>query len=153
VINEDCSKRAHKKLAIPFETTKKCVANSFSQPKGWGKAEVYNTKIDNEIAYWKQYGTNIYPSVVINKKTYRGQIEPLSVYNAICAGFTEPPDQCLKTLHRKKEGTTEITIEDDDDVSVGAIVAAVFAIIIVNVVIVYCCRRKAKREMANEMQF
>lgn len=30
VINEDCSKRAHKKLAIPFETTKKCVANSFS---------------------------------------------------------------------------------------------------------------------------
>jgi len=108
--------------------------------------------IDTEISYWKQYGTNIYPSIVINKKTYRGQIEPLSVYNALCAGFTDPPDQCLKTLHRKKEGPVEEVIEDDDDVSVGAIIIAVIAIVIINVIIVYCCRRKAKREMANEMQ-
>ena len=46
-----------------------------------------NSIIDKEIEYWRDFGTNIYPSVVINKKTYRGQIDPLSVYNAICAGF------------------------------------------------------------------
>lgn len=34
----------------------------------------------------------------------------------------------------------------------GAIVGIVIALILINVVIVYCCRRKAKRDMNNEMQ-
>jgi len=89
---------------------------------------------------------------VINKKTYRGQIEPLSVYNALCAGFTNPPDQCLKTLHLKKDLEILDNGQEENDVSVGAIIAAVIGIVILNIVIVYCCRRKAKREMANEMQ-
>jgi len=47
--------------------------------------------IENEIAIWLDIGAQIYPLIVINKKTYRGQIEPLAVFNAICAGFKEPP--------------------------------------------------------------
>ena len=41
---------------------------------------------------------------------------------------------------------------DGDSISVGLIVGIVVALILVNVVIVYCCRRKAKRDMNNEMQ-
>ena len=88
---------------------------------------------------------------MINQKTYRGQIEPISVFNAICAGFTQPPDQCLKTLHMEKTVQTT-TVVDGDSISVGAIVTIVVSLILVNVVIVYCCRRKAKRDMNNEMQ-
>lgn len=88
---------------------------------------------------------------MINQKTYRGQIEPLSVFNAVCAGFTNPPDQCLKTLHMEKK-VVKTTIVDGDGISVGAIVGIVVALILINVVIVYCCRRKAKRDMNNEMQ-
>ena len=84
---------------------------------------------------------------MINKKTYRGQIEPLSVFNALCAGFTNPPQQCYKTLNLKKTFEISSMEEEVDKVSIGAIVAAVIGLIIVNVVIVYCCRRKAKREM------
>lgn len=43
-------------------------------------------------------------------------------------------------------------VPNDRSISVGAIIGIVVAIIIVNVVIVYCCRRKAKRDMNNEMQ-
>lgn len=32
----------------------------------WGEATATNIFIDNEIAYWKEFGTNIYPSIVIN---------------------------------------------------------------------------------------
>ena len=75
------------------------------------------------------------------------------MYNALCAGFTNPPEQCYKTLHLKKEAEVSGTIPEElEDVSVGAIIAAVIGIILLNVVIVYCCRRRAKREMANEMQ-
>lgn len=117
----------------------------------WGLKDVRNTYIEKEISYWKEYGTNIYPSVVINQKTYRGQIEPLSVFNAICAGFTTPPDQCLKTLHLEKT-VLKTTVVDGDSISVAAIVGIVTGLILVNVMIVYCCRRKAKRDMNNEMQ-
>ena len=105
--------------------------------------------LDAEIAFWKEYGTNIYPSIVINSKTYRGQIEPLSVFNAICAGFTYTPDVCLKTLHKERV-VTRFNVEDGS-VSTGMIVGIVVALILINVMIVYCCRRKAKRDMNNEM--
>ena len=90
VINEGCSKLAHRKLDLSFSTTRECVEKSFTN-KDWKESTAHNDKIDQQIEYWRQFGTNIYPSVVINQKTYRGQIEPLSVFNAICAGFTDPP--------------------------------------------------------------
>ena len=152
-INEDCSRRAHEQLNISWDDTQKCVAESFStsNPAQWGAADTTNIKIDEEIKYWKQYGTNIYPSIVINQKTYRGQIEPMSVFNAVCAGFTSPPDQCLKTLHIEKTVQVE-KLGEGKSTKVGAIVAIVVALILLNVLIVYCCRRKAKRDMNNEMQ-
>jgi hypothetical protein len=49
------------------------VEDSFSAPQAsWEKATTQNKIIDAEISYWKEFGTNIYPSIVINKKTYRG---------------------------------------------------------------------------------
>jgi len=131
----------------------KCVADSFSakDESRWGLAETNNVKIDENISYWKQFGTNIYPSIVINQKTYRGQIEPMSVFNAICAGFTEAPDQCLKTLHKDKT-VLKTNVVDGDGIGTGMIVMIVLGLIAINVVIVYCCRRRAKRDMNNEMQ-
>ena len=153
VINEDCSMRAHEKVGLSWETTSKCVKSSFGNVNkpDWGKDSTKNTYIDKEISYWKEYGTNIYPSIVINQKTYRGQIEPMSVFNAICAGFTSPPDQCLKTLHLEKT-IQKTVIDDGESISVVLIVGIVVLLILINVLIVYCCRRKAKRDMNNEMQ-
>jgi len=47
--------------------------------------------IETELQHWEEFGTNLYPSLIINKKTYRGQIEPVSVFNAICASFEKAP--------------------------------------------------------------
>lgn len=71
VINEDCSKAAHTKLNLDFQETQKCVMASFSSVD-WENSDTNNTIIDNEISYWSQYGTGIYPSIVINNRTYRG---------------------------------------------------------------------------------
>merc|ERR1719171_1538284 len=95
----------------------KCVEDSFSQPKAkWAESTCANSIIDAEISYWKEFGTNIYPSIVINKKTYRGQIEPISVFNALCAGFETPPQQCWKTLKMEPPNAfselMEITVGD-----------------------------------------
>lgn len=67
--------------------------NSFSA-KDWASSYTSNSMIDDEIYYWKLYGSGLYPSVVINNRTYRGQMEKLSVYNALCAGFADLPAIC-----------------------------------------------------------
>mgnify|MGYP000619174661 CR=1 FL=1 len=74
VINEDCSRRAHTLLGLDWTATNQCVSDSFGglSKSEWGRDTTKNAKIDKEIDYWTNYGTNIYPSVVINKKTYRG---------------------------------------------------------------------------------
>lgn len=67
-INEDCSRTAHEKMDIDYDATMNCVSNSFSinAESRWGEATTTNKYIDREISYWKEYGTNIYPSIVIN---------------------------------------------------------------------------------------
>ena len=71
--------------------------NSFTS-QDWAASTTNNTIIDKEIEYWKQFGSGIYPSIVINNRTYRGQIESLAVFNALCAGFSEPPSMCASLL-------------------------------------------------------
>lgn len=155
VINEDCSREAHKHLDLDWDQTVKCVEDSFSKPEDkWGLSSCTNSIIDAEIAYWQLYGMNTYPSIVINKKSYRGQIEPLSVFNALCADFEEPPQACYKTLHREAPNSAQMVfdqINDDNMVTVSEIVCLVLGLILLNVLCVYCCRRRAKREMRNAM--
>ena len=153
LINEDCSKRAFEHLKLDWEDVQTCVTQSFSQSKNWDQKSVTNTIIDAEIDYWQSFGTNIYPSVVINKKTYRGQIEPFSVFNAICAGFSDPPQVCMKTLHRQPTvSIVEAMIKPENKVTVGEVIGLLIALILLNVIVVYCCRRRARREMQNDMQ-
>ena len=74
VLITDCSKKVHKKLNLDYQKTNDCVAESFSTLNGkrWGEKGVTNKLIDAEIKYMKDYGTYIYPSIVINNRTYRG---------------------------------------------------------------------------------
>lgn len=100
------------------------------------------------MAYWKKYGSGIYPSIVINNRTYRGQLEKLAVYNALCAGFKNPPSICAETLGIYTPESLPTSIKNPPSGVTGAtIVALVFFVIILNVVIVYCYRRYARREM------
>jgi hypothetical protein len=43
-------------------------------------------------------------------------------------------------------------IQPENKVTVGEVVGLLIALILLNVIIVYCCRRRARREMQNDMQ-
>jgi len=70
-LNEDCSKFAHKETRIDWEKTEKCVSESFSS-NNWQEFDTTNKMIDENIEYWKEFGSGLFPSVVINNITYRG---------------------------------------------------------------------------------
>jgi len=40
---------------------------------------------------WNNLGSHLYPSVVINNITFRGQLNPYNVFEAICAGYKDTP--------------------------------------------------------------
>jgi hypothetical protein len=133
---------------LDFQETSRCVKSSFSG-NDWGSKQTSNYIIDEEIEYWKTYGSGIYPSLVINNRTYRGQLESLAVFNALCAGFATPPKICDGTLGSY---TPDFLSTQDEGIKSGVIIAIVLLLVLVNVVIVYCYRRYSKREMQNEMQ-
>lgn len=100
--------------------------------------------IEEEIEYWKKFGSGIFPAVVINNRTFRGQLESLSVFNALCAGFLNPPKMCLATL---SAATPDFINLDNEGIKGTVIVVLVLVLILINVLIVYCYRRYSKREM------
>ena len=152
MINEECSRSAHQALSLSFEKTKACVDKSFTT-KQWDSAMTENYMIDSEIEYWKKYGSGIYPAIVINNRTYRGQMEKLAVYNALCAGFKNPPTICQTTLGiYTPEAIPDEVKRPPPQVTGGAIVAIVMVVILLNIVIVYCYRRYTRREIQQEMQ-
>lgn len=147
-MTEECSEKAHKKLGLDFDKTKRCVSDSFTG-SDWSSISVNNTIIDQEIKYWQKYGSGIYPAIVINNRTYRGQLESLAVFNAICAGFQTPPSICSASLGALTPDF--LPLEGNDGIRGGVIVAIVFGLIFLNMVIVYCYRRYSRREMQGEM--
>jgi hypothetical protein len=118
------------------------VSSTFSN-SDWGSNRTVNYVIDEEINYWKTYGAGIYPSLVVNNRTYRGQLESLAVFNAICAGFANPPSMCSATLQSYQPDF----LPEEDGIKSGVIVAIVVILVLLNIIIVYCYRRYAKREM------
>ena len=62
------------------------------------KTDITNSLLDSEMSYYNDYGTVLFPSIVINNQTFRGQLEKEAVMNGICAGFAQPPKMCKKLL-------------------------------------------------------
>ena len=47
---------------------------------------------------WNNLGSHLYSSVVINNITFRGQLNPYNVFEAICAGYKDTPSECIDFL-------------------------------------------------------
>ena len=57
-----------------------------------------NNLLRKMLEDWNSYGHHLYPSVTINDVTFRGQFNPFNVFEAICAGFKDLPDDCKEWL-------------------------------------------------------
>lgn len=156
LINEDCSRFGHKKVKeLDWEKTEQCVIDSFSTDKKgqWGNITTTNKMIEKDVEYWAKYGSNLFPSIVINNQTYRGQLETQAVMNALCASFNTPPKICRKLLaaddieHNVVIGMVKLNGGYRTHHVVG--ICLVFTLGLM--VVLYCYRRHAKRQMKVQM--
>jgi hypothetical protein len=67
--------------------------------------------IDKEIKYFEKYGPQLFPAIVINNQTFRGQLEIEAVFNAICAGFYTQPHFCKKFLETNQVNSNALILD------------------------------------------
>jgi hypothetical protein len=96
----------------------------------------------NEVEYWNAFGAGFYPGIVINNRTYRGDMSSEDVFEAVCAGFKTRPSECLS--------------EDDETLFTGispaTLMIVVVVLLLVNVVLLMIYRRYQNKEQKEDMQ-
>ena len=69
-VSEPCSQSAHRLTGLDFDTTKKCVEESFSKSSadsnGWRDSSVTNSLMEPEVKEYQQYKDTEFPLVVVN---------------------------------------------------------------------------------------
>ena len=73
---------------------KACIEDSWENAPG-AKADPTtddNVYLRQMLEDWNNYGHHLYPSVIINDITFRGQLNPFNVFEAICAGYKDLPE-------------------------------------------------------------
>lgn len=156
-VNEDCSRLAHRDNGLDYADTERCVEQSFTNFKGSEHdylaptAKFTNTLIEEAKAYQAKYQPTVFPGIVINNQTFRGQLEVEAVFNAICAGFETPPRMCSKYLNTNDVNNPDLLFMRERRHSYGRVFALCLGIIFAVIIILCCYRRHAKRQMKQEM--
>lgn len=90
------------------------------------------------------FGTGYYPSVIINNRTFRGDLNPVSVLRAVCSGFSRSPSAC-KNLD---DPSTVIVISSDNEgISGNVLIAVVILLVFVNVILIVLYRRCTNKDI------
>ena len=102
-ITERCSTLGIQSVQLTFEEVSGCVRGTFAgSGESVARLEEENSVLAEMLKSWNEYGSHLYPSVVINDFTFRGQLNPFNVFEAVCASFEQEPKACKRWL--KKEG-------------------------------------------------
>lgn len=125
---------------------KKCVADTFS---GNDFENDENYFLETLQMQWNNYGHHLYPSMVINGKTFRGRISPDNVFEAICASFESEPVECRQW--QQYEG---IPIPEGQSTGINqrTLFMFIIALVIINGIIILIYRRYLQKEMEADMK-
>jgi hypothetical protein len=103
----------------------------------------------------KAIGVVMHPAVTINNITFRGEIDGVNVFKAICAGFLEQPTICKGQnlfLFLGREGTGGLVHRKFNAARVFHIVVAVVMVVVINLLALFMYRKYQKRRVNEELQ-
>ena len=139
-------------VGIKPKSINECVQGSF---EGADHGMADNALLANEQRELIESGVFFYPSIIINRQLYRGDIEPSAVMVALCAGIAKEhrPQHCNEYPFRPSNpGDDDDDDEEDGGLSAWVIVLLVVLSLTTLILILYLYRRWIKREMNNEMR-
>ena len=101
-----------------------------------------------EAEKWKQLGSAYWPSIVINERTYRGDMVPDNVMTAICSAFSSEPRYCSQ--FKEQIGTP--LAGTGNGVTRNVLIFIVVFLVILYIFIILLYRRCQNREIKQDMQ-
>ena len=144
-ISRKCHELGMQKVNLNQTLIDLCVKNTFDNKGKINYSEDTNVVLRDNQLRWLEHGTHLYPGVVINGETFRGQVNPDNILEAVCESFTDMPRYCKTWL--KKEG---IVVEDG--ISNFALGLIIFGLLVVNLIIVIAYRAYLNKEIKQEMK-
>jgi hypothetical protein len=148
-VTDSCSKLGHKTINRDYDATMKCVSDSFDATSATPNFQKDDNHILKEEAQkWKAYGSAYWPSIVINDRTYRGDMVPDNVVTALCSAFSIEPPYCLQ--FKQEQGIPQgIT---GNGVTRNVLIFVVVFLVLLNVGIIMLYRKCQNREVKQNMQ-
>merc|ERR1712124_199433 len=83
-MNEDCVKDCYKHAKVDGDKVDRCMSDS-----GGLTNDKPNVFLDLEISAQSERGVVVLPTAFVNTAAIRGQLSSTSVFNAVCAGYSE----------------------------------------------------------------
>lgn len=145
-ISKECSQSGHKAIGADYDETMKCVQKSFDK-LDMGKSND-NTVLKRGAEYFKMLGAGFWPSVAINNRTYRGDLNPDNVFGALCAGFADKPKQCGG---KGQKLPTLIISSDNEGISGNMLIFVVILLVLVNLVLIILYKRCTNKDVNDDM--
>lgn len=129
----------------------KCVSDSF-------ETSTVQTKTDNiflktNAKQWTEYGTLYWPSITINKQTFRGDITPQNILEAICATLWSKPKVCLDFYAEESIAVPLSNQNHNSVITWELLVIIVTFLLAVNMALIFVYRRCAKKELEKDVGF
>lgn len=141
------------------EKVEKCINESFESNGPEPDFAVDDNKILRSMLFeWNNLGSHLYPSVVINNITFRGQLNPYNVFEAICAGYKDTPGECINFL--LSEGMAPVLNQEDYDaeqakksgVRQTTFIGIIALLVVVNIILVLAYRKCLQKEIQDDMK-
>ena len=107
-----------------------------------------NRVLRESAAEWQEYGTFLYPAMVINDRTFRGRLNPENVYEAVCASFRHEPKECR--AWQQQEGIP-IPKGQSTGINTKTLFILILVLIFVNISIILLYRRYLQNELKKDM--
>lgn len=147
----------HKKIGVKYEDTLACVSNSFETTSNQQYLNE-NFILKENAKMWQEYGTLYWPSVTIDKLTFRGDLTPENILEAVCASLANKPEVCFKFYEEEGIAFTRPEVLNSFNTKVSPVttellVFVVIVLVLVNLGLIYAYRQCAKKEMEQDMQF
>jgi hypothetical protein len=109
-----------------------------------------NAVLSDMAKRWTDYGTLYWPSVTINSVTFRGDVTPANVLEAVCAAIYSKPQVCLDFY---AEENIQIPQNTDNLLTAELLAAVVVLLLGVNIALIIAYRKCAKKELEEDIGF
>ncbi|CAK69088.1 unnamed protein product (macronuclear) [Paramecium tetraurelia] len=97
-----CSQQIMEAQGISKTEVQNCFDGSFvdqhtSQPTK-NESNAINLLLENQLHIYQVSGINVFPAVLVNSMTYKGQFSGQGIFGEICNSFLTPPPECSSEI-------------------------------------------------------